>query len=573
MSRAALAVLVLLAFSPSLQSGFVWDDHLQVERSETVGNLANIPGYFGQSVIEGLADGESTADGINLYRPLFSTMLTLTYRVAGGPSPSAFHLVSLLWHLLACLLLFELGLRWLSQRWQAELAVVVFAFHPVAASGVLFISAVSEPIAAAFLFAALLILDRGCAPGRPSDRQWVAAVIAGCTLLASLLGKETVLLALPVATATMVLAGRTRAVHHLPMWFAAAVFLVLRSLALGGLEVAGRPEGSVLRALQLSPLIVAEGMQSLVTLEPTGLRHLGLELEPLGWFGSFFAATGLVVIFWLAMVSRRRLPLAPPTVMLCLLMMAPVALPAAFIGWGGFGRYLYMPAALTALLFAQAAGLARNRLARVGRTWLLLPLFAVFVIAQQAQLSVAIEDWSSPESLAASQVRNAPQLAVGHGWLGEIDLASAEERVADGQGGPALQLFEQAAVHFQEAVDVQPDYHPAFHNLALAQLAAGQAKASLETVTALEARHGKGPRSSLAMAMSLAALGRLEEARSRVRWALERAPGNADLLWLMERLEPQGLEEPPSAVNGSEVAPSERPSSSGEPGPRSTGSP
>ncbi|HCP44855.1 MAG TPA: hypothetical protein DIU15_02325 [Deltaproteobacteria bacterium] len=573
MIRAAIAVLVLLAFSPSLGSGFVWDDHLQVEHSKTVGHLANIPGYFSQSVIEGLAEGESTADGINLYRPLFSTMLTLTYWVAGGADARAFHAVSLLWHLLACLLLFELGLRWLPHRWQSLLAVGFFAFHPVAASGVLFISAVSEPIAAALLFAALLVLDRGCAPDRTVQQQRWAALVAGCTLLGALLGKETVLLALPVATVTMVLAGRTRALHHAPLWVAAAVFLTMRFLALGGLEAAGRPEGSVLRALQLSPLIVAESLEALFTLHPTGLRHLGLELGPLGWLGSLVAAGGILLVLLLSAMARKRMPLALPTVVLCVLMTAPVALPAAFIGWGGFGRYLYMPAALAALFLAQAAGILALRMERSGKTLLLVPLFGVFLVAQQAQLQVAIDDWSSPETLASSQVRNAPHLAIGYGWLGEIDLATAEEHVAAGQRAAALQLFEQAVEHFQAAVDVQPDYHPAFHNLALAQLGSGQPDAALGTLRALETRHGKGPRSSLATAMSLVALGRPEEAVQRVRWALERAPGDSDLLWFLKRLEDPVAQEPPPDLSDEEVAPSGTPSSSEALAPRSTGSP
>jgi len=387
------------------------------------------------------------------------------------------------------------------------------------------------------------------------------------------------LLALPVATVVMVVAGRTRAAHHLPLWLGAAVFLAMRYHALGGLEVAGRPEGSVLRSIQLSPLIVAEGMEALVALRPTGLRHLGLEYGDLGWLGSLAAGVVLLVVLGLATIGRRRLPLGLPTVVLCILMTAPVALPAAFIGWGGFGRYLYMPAALGGLLLAQAAGLARDRLSRSGRTplILLLPL-AVFIVAQQAQLQVAIQDWSSPEALASSQVRNAPHLGVGHGWLGEIDLAEAEERIAAGDADGALAVFQQAVAHFQTAVEVHPEYHPAFHNLALAQLGAGRPDGALQTLAALEARHGKGPRSSLAMAMSLAALGRFEEAASRTQWALLRAPTDADLLWFQERLEARAAQEgaapgAPTDLRDSVGAPSGTPSSNEVPGPRSSGSP
>ena len=181
-----LLALIALLLSPALRAGFLWDDFEQIVNSTTIGDPSNIPFYFTHNVVQSAGGEGRGADGVDTYRPLFMVALAALYQM-NGPDPFWFHLAVLAAHLVVCFLLWNLGIRWLDSRLGAALAVFFFACHPVTSEAYLWSSALPEPLAAAGLLGAVLILDRRAAGGRSGSRIWIAAGAAGLVLLAGLL--------------------------------------------------------------------------------------------------------------------------------------------------------------------------------------------------------------------------------------------------------------------------------------------------------------------------------------------------------------------------------------------------
>ena len=497
---ALVALLVLLGLSPSLTADFAWDDRRFILESATVGDLGALPGYFVRNMQESYGAEGAAAEGVDLYRPLYFSLLGVEHRLAGGARPLLFHATSLALHLAVVLLLLALGRRWLGRDgWRPEACALLFGLHPVTGAAPLWISAQSELLMAAALLGAILLLDR------EADHSIAAAGVFALGLLS----KEVLLLALPAVSLWLV-RGRGVPIRRLvPVWTAAVAFFVLRLVVLGGVR-GGGPHDPVALARN-APLLVADGLRGLLLARPVGLRHLGFEYAGIGpgwWLVSALVAVCLVALGWLL---RRRAPLLTLGIAVLLSMLAPVVVVTTVPGWGGFGRYLYVPWMFVVLGLVQVAG---------RRGW--LPVAAALLALQATSLPRALHDWRDDEALGASQVRNRPDLGVGHGWLGQVDLDRGD--------------FAAAAEHYQRAIEVDPSYHPASQNLAICMIQLGRARDAIAALDRHDRLHGRGPRSSFARGLALAQLGDVEGAARVAVEALERAPGHADLLWLMENL-------------------------------------
>ena len=502
--RGTLVVLVVLAaLSPCLSSDFAWDDRRFIIDSPTIAEPGAVPGYFVRNMQQSYGAAGEAADGLDLYRPIPFALLALEYRLAGGARPALFHATSLLLHLLVVLLLWLLARRWLGEGGRPELCALLVGLHPVTGAAPLWVSAQTELLMAAALLGAVLLLDR------PVDRPIAAALV----FFVGLLSKEVLLLTLPAISVGLVLVRGVPWRRLAPIWTAAAAFFVLRVAVLGGVRAG---HGSDLaRALFQAPVLLLDGLRGLLLGRPTGLRHLGFEYAGMSADGAVLVviaggllAVGLVAASW---YLRRRAPLVALAVAVLLLMLAPVALVTTIPGWGGYGRYLYVPWLFTVLALVQVAG---------DRAW--LPLAGGLLLLHLTALPQAISDWRGDEALGLSQVRNAPDLGVGYGWLGQADFVNLD--------------YLAAAAHFERAVEVDPSYHPAFQNLAISRIRLGQAVAALQVLDRLEELHGRGPRSSFARGLALAQLGDSEGAARVAVEALRRAPADPDLLWLLDNL-------------------------------------
>jgi len=513
---ALLLVLIAVLLSPALKADFLWDDFDQIVESPTIADLSNIPFYFTHNVVQSAGSEGRGADGVDTYRPLFMVALAAVYTI-NGPDSFWFHLALLAAHLLVCLLLWTLAIRWLDSRPAAAIAVLFFALHPVTAEAYLWASALPEPLAAAGLLAATLILDRRCNERRTGARAWSAAIAAGLLFFAGLLAKEVILMALPTLSLYLVLVRRVRVRFLTPMWIVGALFLVLRSLALAGLQATGANAEQRLEALEVFPVLILDGLRAMLTMTPVGIRHLSWEYASVGWGESLAAAAVCAALLAGAVALRRTVPLLLTAGLTIALMLAPIALVATVPGWGGFGRYLYVPLAITALALAQAATTLQRWFTHhhPRLRWAIPVLVAVVLVVEGIGLHHALWVYSTQENLARTAIEVFPEGPDGWEWLGNVHLERGE--------------LETALECYREATERGPELYRPRHNFAAALLYTGKPAAALEQLSILETFHPLTTDATNVAVTALINLGRWDEAARRLVEGLDRDPNDPSL--------------------------------------------
>jgi len=512
--------LIFALLAPTLGSDFIWDDINQIVDSPTIADYSRIPSYFTHNVVESMGSEGRGAEGVDTYRPLFMVALAAVYAV-GGPDPFWFHLAVLAAHLVVSLLLWSLAGRWLDSRFAAGLAVLFFACHPVTAEAYLWSSAISEPLSAAGFLGAILLLDRYCGDDRNGSKVWLAAAAAGVILLAGLLSKEVVLMALPTVSLHLVLVRRVRPRWLTPLWIAAGVFLVMRASALGGLQAGGADWDQRLHALRVYPVLILDGLRAMLGLWPVGIRHLSWEYEGIGWGVSTIAALCCIALLAAAAVLRRRTPLILLAALTTSLMLAPIALVASVPGWGGFGRYLYLPLVFTSLALAQVGPRAQNWMStnRPGLRWAIPLLVAAVLIVEQIGLRHALWVYSNQENLARAAIEIFPDGPDGYEWLGNAHLARGD--------------LPSALNCYRQATERGPELYRPRHNLAAALLYSGYPEEALKQLGIAEDRWGRTYEGTVIAVRALTALERWDEAAERI---LEELASDPDDLRLREVL-------------------------------------
>lgn len=516
---AAAAIFVVAALlAPSLRAGFVWDDLQQIEHSPTLGSDAPLTRYFGLNLVQSTGSAGRSADGVDVYRPGVFLVLEAIHAVAGR-RPAAYHATILAAHLLVCIFLWAVARRWLPDPRSAWLVILLFGFHPVTSEAYLFATAISEPLAAAGLLGAILLLD----PGRTGNQPgWARSTGAAVVLLAGLLSKEVVLAATPAIGWYLWRVRGVRPIRMLPTLVASIAFLGARDLALGGLQATGLDNGHRLRALAAYPILVLDGLCALITQRPVGVRHLYWEYRDLAWGWSVAAGVVVVVAAVVAWRVRASLPIATTAVAIGLLMLAPVALVVTVPGWGGFGRYLYVPWAFLTVAAIAVGGAARHRL-RPRLRVLPAVVAAVFVVTAAVGSRTALANWSSQEALATAAIEVFPAGPDAWEWLGNVHL----ER---GELGAAARCYETA-------VDLAPDLQRPRHNLAAAWLYLGRPAAALAQLDELDRRFDANPVSSRLRVEALEGLGRIDEARDVAMRSMTAWPDDPALQQLARRLQ------------------------------------
>ncbi len=190
-----IAAVAVAAYLPALANRYAFDDVYIVARDPAVRSLANVAALFH-------SDWWAPFGRMGLYRPL--TKLTFSLGWATAPdSPGGYHLVNILLHALAAVLVFRLVRRWLPEVF-AALAALWFALVPTQVEVVA--GLVGRADLLAFVFALLTLLSYLRLEEQPPSqlpRRWLWALAAGACMFLSLLSKESAIVLPGVA----VLAG------------------------------------------------------------------------------------------------------------------------------------------------------------------------------------------------------------------------------------------------------------------------------------------------------------------------------------------------------------------------------
>lgn len=183
--------LVIVAYIPAMQGGYIWDDDDYVTNNENLLSPA------------GLYDIWFKDNATPQYYPLVFTTFWIEYRL-WGLDPLGYHIVNMLLHACGAILLWRV-LRRLAVP-GAWLAAAVFAVHPVCVESVAWITERKNVLSGALYFASLLMyirfsqLDKADAEAK---RRWPFYMLA-FGLFACALFSKTVTCTLPAAVGLLI---------------------------------------------------------------------------------------------------------------------------------------------------------------------------------------------------------------------------------------------------------------------------------------------------------------------------------------------------------------------------------
>jgi hypothetical protein len=142
-----LAGSIFAVYAPALRSGFFWDD-FDFARPITLGEwLFTFYGTWNW-----------TGVGNDYYRPLVVTLFQIDYLLY-GLRPATFHLTNILLHTLNACLVWRILATWVRPRW-ALAGAAFFALHPMAATGLAWISERTDVLCTTFFLLAMLAVAR-----------------------------------------------------------------------------------------------------------------------------------------------------------------------------------------------------------------------------------------------------------------------------------------------------------------------------------------------------------------------------------------------------------------------------
>lgn len=490
LAPAAVALVALLTYAPSLNNGFVWDDMVIVERQLVV--------------FDSLGDVLAPPRDIPQFSPDYYRPLTIaTYlvdRAVGGERPFAFHLSVVLAHAAAAALLWMLAAQLLATRPGAALGALAaglsFAVHPVHSESVAWAAGRSDVLATAFLLAALV------AHGSHTW-SWGRSAIAGAAALASLGAKEAGVALYPLVLLRDLLVRPVA--RPLAVWMrgyaglaaAAVVYVLLRRHALG--EFVGTAPTVTPTHRSLLEIVAAVGTYAGKLLWPWPLNAYIDQVAPTP---PVFAAALLLLAGGLAAVWHWRtrsdgmplfalswivITLVPSLAILWKIPDAPLA-----------ERYLYLPSAGFSLLIGDLVTRAWTRLPTATARRAAVAAGAVVLAIAAVGSAIRCRVWHDDVALwedteAKSQVSGMAARNLGTAYqqagraaearaafaraLGRRNDARGLQTIHNNLGTLAMMDADYAAAQraYEQALTAAPDAPDTLFNLGLAILQGGGA--------------------------------------------------------------------------------------------------
>jgi len=174
-----LIAVVIVVYAGSFSSGFTeLDDTIFInERQDYNSDISNLGTSFERGVFDATKD--------TYYRPLLLDSFVLNHQIS-GTSIKGYHVVNILLHIIAVLLLFALLKRTGIVPLHAFLLSILFAVHPVLSQAVSWIPGRNDSLLGIFCFAFMLLSIRYLQSGK-----WIFALCQFIFLLAALFTKET----------------------------------------------------------------------------------------------------------------------------------------------------------------------------------------------------------------------------------------------------------------------------------------------------------------------------------------------------------------------------------------------
>jgi Tfp pilus assembly protein PilF len=463
----ALVVATVLVYANSLSGAFVFDDIDSIVQNRNLHALATV---FSPPPV-------STVCG----RPILHATLALNHAL-GGTVAAGYHVVNILIHLLAGLVLFDLLRRTFHRAGMpvhVRDAAVGLAFtisllwcvHPLQTGTVTYVVQRAESLMALFLLLTIYCVMRGAGSQRPA--VWYAGSVAACALGMGTKESMVVAPALALLYDRIYLAGswRSTLARRRVLYGCLGATWVLLGLAMASCPGRG---GTVGFGLSIPPLAYARTQLGVI------VHYLRLVFwpEPLvldyGWpiarsLGGVLSA-GLILLALAALTvwGLRRAPRLAFLGAAFFILLSPTS---SFVPVQDpiFEHRMYLPLAcvLGAVVLIVHGGLAG---ASAGPRRLAALAAAVAAVALGIATIDRNRDYRTEVGIWRDTVAKRPQNARGHDALG-IALARAQD-------------LEGAIAEHSEAIRLRPDWALPYYNRGISLLFSKRYEEAIEDFTA-----------------------------------------------------------------------------------------
>jgi tetratricopeptide (TPR) repeat protein len=473
---ALIAGLCFIAYAPSLQGGYVWDDDYYVYENPALTSFVGLQ----QIWFDILRD---PADYIlPQYYPLTHTSFWIEYRL-WGLNPTGYHLVNLALHIGSALLVWVI-LRKLAVP-GALLVAAVFAVHPVHVESVAWISERKNTLSLLFLLLSLYVYLRyvGLIAGSekpnaklalPQDPRRMWAI--GLVLFLAALAAKTTAAALPAIVLLLVWWKRGRidlkrdGLPMVPLFligFAAGQltrWLEVHRVGAAGAEwtYAPTPIGQFAAETLIAGRAAWFYFGKLVVPYPTMFNYPRWAIDPtsaLQWVWPVAAAVVIAVLFLL----RHRIGRAPITGVLFFVgVLFPAlgyfaVLPHRYSFVADHFQYVASLGLLTLLVGGAAWWWDRRRLSRPLGIGISAAVLATLTVLSFRQAQA----YQSESALWRDTLAKNPQSWLAANNLGALLIEQAKQ--PDGSHDPAK--LQRAKELFAYVLEIKPDHTEARYNL------------------------------------------------------------------------------------------------------------
>ena len=548
-----LFVILIVSFAVyfnALFNEFVYDDLPSIIDNPWIKDIKYLPKIF-SSQLAGFNAGYATS----YYRPLIHVIYMLDYAVF-GLNPWGFHLVNILFHTGASILLFFITSKLLSgpplfpsarMLSPALLVALLFATHPIHTEAVTWIAGIMDVSCAFFLLLSLFLYMRSETGGKYNYYLSIAFFFLSTLCKEPALTLPFILIAYDYVYEKIDFHLPRHFLRYLPYIVVMGIYFALRLNALGAF--APSKTNINLNAYQYVINIVPLFAQYLVKLILPFNLSLIYIFHPLTSFFELREIVSLVFVLGIIFLAYRARK--DKAIFFSLFLMILPLLPAFYIksiaGESVFAeRYLYLPSAGFAIIVGLL--ISRIRLSVSYQNTVLAIVFFMLIVSFSAGTLLRNRVWKNSYTLWTDTVKKNPDSAVAHKYLGFALYANGKLDDAIDQYKTALDLkftdkethlnlgaaydlkgwTEQAIVHYQAVIMLDPAYSSAYTNLGGAYLKTGLIDKAIEHFQiAIKLRPDEAAAYS-GLGIAYARRGLIDEAIKSFGTALRLDPDNRD---------------------------------------------
>jgi tetratricopeptide (TPR) repeat protein len=573
--RIVTIVLISCAvYFNALSNDFVYDDGVQVVNNHWIRDIKHLPDIFSQSVWS----FQKVPVLSNYYRPLMHVIYMLAYSIF-GLKPWGFHLVNILFHAGNSILVFIIAARLLGpeggettplhdsrftihdSRFLAFIAAILFATHPIHTEAVTWVAGLPDVSFTFFFVLSFWFYIRFRESAGPADKlasRQAGKLASGNYLLSLVSFAIATLLKEPALTLGIILAGYDvcfrkagdRAVdkvrRYVPFLLIAVVYLMMRSVALGGLAPQKRHDelGALQLIINVFPLFT-QYLEKLLL--PANLNcfyvfhPIKSMLETKGIL-SLFVTTAFILLAFVTLKKNR-------TAFFSLLLIVVPLLPVLYIpglGENTFAeRYLYLPSVGFVML---AASLLAWIKANFPRLAFMVGVISILVIGSYSAATISRNSvWKDDYTLFSDTVKKSPDAAVPRYCLGAalVSRGQLNEAIKEYYTALALKpnfsdvhaglgnayvkigLPEKAREEYQVLVTLEPANAEAHGGLGDAYVRLGLPDKAVEEYQVLMKLDPDNYKAYISLGGVYLSLGFIDKAIEQYRISLELYPDNA----------------------------------------------